>query len=306
MTMFKEMVMDIITTAKAEDEINSSIELVNEEQNALDKALARLESQDVDPLARANRDSELDSYNDKMLDVMAGYDSRYMNRNDWKVAYKFRYSRKPRQINSLADDARFDYLCQMAGVKSTKKAKASIKEYKSLPKASYLPQKPIASTTDYTPKYTSYQTVKVVGYKMYKKAIVLDVLQQNEIRPSFRYDELVENGYDRNSYHDIDSRNTDESKMMVQHIVFRYVPFDRFGKPNPYDGIKQLRDFLHSQKFIASQNFIKVKDALDLLVGYTVDIPNVIPYGYTQRNDFLTVYSVFGDFENFENEFINE
>ena len=81
------------------------------------------------------------------------------------------------------------------------------------------------------------------------------------------------------------------------------MPFTRTGKPNPYDGITQLRDFLKSQKFLVSQKPSNLKEALDFIVGYTIEFPTLYSFNYTRKSDLLTVFTVYGEFETFEREF---
>lgn len=261
------------------------------------------------------------------VNVLSGYESKFMDKNNFRFAHKT-YHKSQREDNSTEY---FDYLLASQGIEShTKERKvvketydfwftglqdklpwkkvakktepttATIKKHKSLPQNSYLKSLPTtSSTTDYNPTSTQTQSFKVVGYRIYKKAIVLDVVNAEKNRITKYYDEILEKGIDRNVYLDVDSRN----EGMISHLVFKYEPFGRDGKPNPYDGIKQLREFLHAQKFIASQGFVRIKEVLDFIIGYTLDFPNVIPYNYQPKSDLFTVYSVFGDFTDFEREF---
>ena len=137
---------------------------------------------------------------------------------------------------------------------------------------------------EFKPSLASTKGYRVAGYHFFQKAIVLDLVDAD--KESREY--LLRN---------------DESNEEIIHLVFRYMPFNRFGKPNKYDGITQLRSFLQSQKFIVSQHPTSLKDALNILVGYTVEFPQLYSYNFTSKSDLLTVYTVYGDFESFEREF---
>lgn len=162
------------------------------------------------------------------------------------------------------------------------------------------------SDKEFKPSLGNISTYKVVNYHFYKKAIVLDLVDADEIRTTYL------------------KRESQDDSPEIIHLVFRYMPFDRTGKPNRFDGITQLRDFLHSQKFIVSQNPASLRDALNILVGYTVNFPSFFSINLTgaddshiitkngehktfKRNrsnsDLMTVYSVYGDFTDYEREF---
>lgn len=164
----------------------------------------------------------------------------------------------------------------------------------------------VDASKEFKPSKQSFKSYTVQNYHFYNKAIVLELTDPDKEWVARQRRELTE-------------KNPE-----VIHLVFRYAPFTRTGKPNPYDGITQLRDFLKSQKFITSQMPSTLREALDLLVGYTVDFPSIFSYNYTGsdvaniitkdgkhikkstrtgKSDLLTVYSVFGDFTDFEVEF---
>lgn len=141
------------------------------------------------------------------------------------------------------------------------------------------------SNKEFKPSFGNISTYKVVNYHFYKKAIVLDLVDADEIRTTYL------------------KRESQDDSPEIIHLVFRYMPFDRTGKPNRFDGITQLRDFLHSQKFIVSQNPASLRDALNILVGYTVNFPSFFSINLTSKSDLMTVYSVYGDFTDYEREF---
>lgn len=299
MKNFKEMISEITANAMAEIEVNETINLVNEEQNALEKALARLESMDTDVLARAKEDANAVDGHTRYYDVMSGYDSQYMNRNDWRVARKIRNNSayNIRKENYEAEQkAKFEYDLVQAGVKKATIAK--IKKHKSLPNATYVKIDKKVYTKDYKPSNSSFETVRVVDYRIYHKAIVLEVASADAERITGYFDDMI-NEYNakRDVYFDVDTRN--ES---TYHVVFRYEPFDRFGKPNKYDGIMQLRNFLNQQKFITEQKPVRVGEYLEILKGNKVNLPLSMVYNYTEKSDKLTVYKVYGNFEEFDKE----
>jgi hypothetical protein len=164
------------------------------------------------------------------------------------------------------------------------KPTATIKAIKRLPKVHDF-KGFVDSSKEFKPSLKATSTYKVLNYRFYNKAIVLEVADVEKERTAYQNRELVE-------------KNSENI-----HLVFRYEPLTRTGKPNPYDGITQLRNFLHSQKFIVAQKPATVKEALDLLVGYTVDFPQIYSYNSTTKSDYLTVYSVFGDFSELDEQF---
>ena len=184
-------------------------------------------------------------------------------------------------------------------------ATASIKaSIKNLPQARQY-NTTVDASKEFKPSLKSTKGYRVAGYHFFQKAIVLDIVDAD--KESREY--LLRN---------------EENNEEIIHLVFRYMPFDRFGRRNKYDGIAQLRNFLQSQKFIVSQNPASLKDALNILVGYTVEFPSILSYNYAgaddshvtmkdgkkrifkrskSNSDLLTVYTVFGEFESFEREF---
>ena len=161
------------------------------------------------------------------------------------------------------------------------------KKVKALPKATYIPSKPTVTGKESKPN-ADVNTFKILDYKIYHKAIVL---------------EIVDADIERNEYIE---RKTHEENVLTQHLVFRYQPFTRAGKPNPYDGIMQLQNFLKGFKFITESKPSTIKEALEILKGYTVNLPNSMRYNFSKKSDNLTVYTVFGEFDEFESQFANE
>ena len=143
----------------------------------------------------------------------------------------------------------------------------------------------VDSTKEFKPTVATTKGYRVAGYHFYQKAIVLDLVDSDKESREYLL------------------RNESDSNEEIIHLVFRYMPFDRYGRPNKYDGITQLRTFLQSQKFIVSQKPASLKDALNILVGYTVEFPSIYSYNFTSKSDLLTVYTVYGEFESFEREF---
>lgn len=125
----------------------------------------------------------------------------------------------------------------------------------------------------------------VVSYRIFKKAVILEVLDPD---------------------HESDARQNrelPEKNPQTLHIVFKYEPLTKTGQINPYDGLTQLKSFLKKQKCVTTTEPTTLGDALQALVGNTVDFGVVYPYNYTTKSDNLTVFSVFGDFESFEEQF---
>lgn len=274
------------------------------------------------------------------INVLAGYESKYMDKNDYRFAHKLAH----KDSKVLANDEYFNYLAQSATgnadaqvrerkvvresydfdmtktvdklpwvKKSAKSAptKVAIKKIKSIPSATYVPAKPQVEERDieFTDEYT--RTYKVLNYHWYQKAIILDLADVNKEREAYQNRELAENN---------------EQPL---HLVFRYMPYLSNGQPNEKDGITQLRNFLLSQKFIVEQvtetdKFKFIRQALDVLVGYTVDMPTYDQYTFassdvahivtkngehkvlktkTGLSDISTAFTVFGDFDTFEEQF---
>jgi hypothetical protein len=132
---------------------------------------------------------------------------------------------------------------------------------------------------------SSLNYYSVVSYRIFKKAVILEVL---------------------NPDHESDARQNrelPEKNPQTLHIVFKYEPLTKTGQINPYDGLTQLKSFLKNQKCVTTTKPATLRDALESLVGNTVDFGVVYPYNYTTKSDQLTVFSVFGDFESFEEQF---
>jgi hypothetical protein len=163
-------------------------------------------------------------------------------------------------------------------------AKASIKaSIKSLPQAREF--KSVALNAEFKPQLGNITTYKVEGYKFYQKAIVIELVDADKIHDTY-----------------LRRESQDETPEII-HLVFRYMPFNKKGQPNPYDGITQLRNFLYSQKFIAEQNPSNIRQALDILTGNTVNFPSFYSLNLTSKSDLMTVFSVYGEFSDFEREF---
>lgn len=163
-------------------------------------------------------------------------------------------------------------------------AKATIKaSIKNLPTTKEY--KAVASNKEFKPSLGNIATYKVVTYRFYQKAIVLDLIDADKIHDTYL------------------RRESQEDSPEIIHLVFRYMPYNKKGQPNPYDGLTQLREFLHSQKFIVEQNPSNIKEALDMLTGQTVNFPSFFSLNLTSKSDLMTIYSVYGDFTDYEREF---
>jgi hypothetical protein len=321
---FREMVELMVATAKSELIVESALE-----ETQYHKAVDRLA--EMHELNKVHMAQENNTYRK----VMGGYDSRYMDRNDFRFASKVNFIDENRKGN----DEYFDYLLASQGIdesvrekkvvtssydfdlasiglewkKVAKKAtpsKASVRKVKgSLPTASYLPSQPSASTTQYNayeilrqedgkwiPVHTESATFyKVLGYKVYKQAVVIDYIPADEMTSSRYFDDAVlglqKEGIDH-------SRDDEEVNRIVSHLIFKYNPLKPNGKPNPYCGFTQLNRWLHSQKFITSQYPHTLGEALDILNGSVVCFPRTFAYNYTAKADSFSVFTVFGDIES--------
>lgn len=316
----------------------AQVELQAEERAEL--ALGKVQvHKDVDYLADMyNRMEKLNRDITRVKhDVENGFDS--LSSSDYRFAHKlsrknerlqdssyFDYllasqgvENKVREVKKVTESYDFDFtdtVDRLPWKKVAKKATpttAKVHKFeKALPQASYIPSKPSASTT----KYTSSQILKqdgktpiyspnfnfytVENYKVYKMAVVLDVKPVEDVQSKRWFDDLIlglqKEGIDK-------SRDEQENEQTFVHLVFRYQPLTITGKPNPYCGINQLKNWLKSQDFIQSQAPATLKDALEILKGSTVSIPNAMAFNYSKKSDNLTVYTVFGDFDHFTESF---
>lgn len=239
--------------------------------------------------------------------VMGGYDSKYMDRNDFKVAHKTRFASQARQQNN---EDLWDYTFARMGLKQDKKvltkaigygsykvagwevkkvsdkvSKASVRKVKALPKASYISsQKPVA-TREYFPKMRDMLTFKVVGYEIYRSAVVLHVQDADKLRDIYN------------------ERQTEELNPTLTHLVFRYKPLTESGQPNPYCGYTQLRSWLKTQKLVIETKSITLRDQLNAIKGEVVTLPRFASYNDTKSFDDIALFSVFNDFDLFDESF---
>lgn len=163
---------------------------------------------------------------------------------------------------------------------------ASIKVKNFSKKSTYIPT-PERVDIDYSTlkPNSSLNYYSVVSYRIFKKAVVLEVVNPDSENTAIQNRELPENNN------------------LPLHIVFRYEPLTKTGQINPYDGLTQLKSFLKKQKCVTTTKPATLRDALESLVGNTVDFGVVYPYNYTTKSDNLTVYSVFGEFDTIEEQF---
>ena len=178
--------------------------------------------------------------------------------------------------------------------------------------SSYIPSTPSASTTRYDNnkiygsddkeiKPTTSSVYHIVSYRVYRKAVILDIESTETSKVYRSYDEYLNNV----TPNDIDhSRDLENDNSPFVHLVFRYQPLTKSGKPNPYCGLEQLKTWLHTLKIVNDNAPATLKDALELLVDETVAIPFAPAYSYTSKADYLTVYTYAGDTEDLEREFV--
>lgn len=226
----------------------------------------------------------LDSASDRV------YSSASYTDNGKFYSSSYREMARERRLEQRWDDeeARWNQLIASAPTKSSpssKKQVAKVREVKKLPKATYITENK-ATLSDYKPSFTYFRDYVVADYHIYKRAVVL------ELQSDSREDYL--------------NRQTPETNKLSTYLVFRYEPFGKDGKPNPYDGLTQLKDFLKAQRFITTAEPATLKDALELLKDEKVSVPSAFEYNFTAKSDFLTVYTVFGDFDLLDIEFSKE
>ena len=287
MTTFKDMLTNITSEVIAEMQGTEVLETSIESRNYHSAIDRWCESHnDISEMQTENFKRSVASTKDMVLNSASYTDNDKFYSSSKSEMYRER--RLERKWNN--QDAYWSYLENCMKMDNSaptvdSKDKAVVKKMRSIPKASYLPSTPKASCKDYKPSLASTKAYTVEDYHFYKQAIVLDLIDADKVHDA------------------IQNRELPEKNPEIIHLVFRYAPLTRTGKHNPYDGITQLRNFLHSQKFITSQKPATVKDALNILVGYTVDFPQFFSYNNTSKADNLTVYSVFGDFSDFDIEF---
>lgn len=185
------------------------------------------------------------------------------------------------------------------------KFKKTRKTFKGIPEGTYIPETPQVSEVEYKPTLKDFNDYMVLDYTIYRYAVVIEVVDAYSVRSSYN------------------NRELEEKNQLTTKIVFRYQPWTVTGKPNPYDGFTQMKDWLKTLPCVTSTEPTTIKEALEALVGNVVNIPNVTPYNYagsdtshavikgevktfnrnTKTSDKLTVFSVFGDFDTFANEF---
>ena len=168
---------------------------------------------------------------------------------------------------------------------NSKKQVAKVRQVKKLPSATYIIEDK-RQVAEYNPRNDYSRDYVVVDYRVYRKAVVLELQTDN-----------------REAYL---NRQTPESNKLSTYLVFRYQPIGKDGKPNPYDGLTQLKDFFKAQKFITENNPSTLKQALELLKDELVTVPSAYEFNLTSKSDFLTVYTVFGDFDLLDIEFTKE
>ena len=178
--------------------------------------------------------------------------------------------------------------------------------------STYIPSTPSASTTKYDDKKiyssddeeikaTTSSVYHIVSYRVYRQAVILDIESTETSKVYRSYDEYLNNVTPNEIDH---SRDLEDDNEPFIHLVFRYQPLTRFGKPNPYCGLEQLKTWLHTLKIVNDNAPATLKDALELIVDETVAIPFAPAYSYTSKADYLTVYTYAGDTEDLEREFV--
>lgn len=318
MNNFKDFLTDLVSEISANMEGNAVLESALDSRNYHSAIDSWCESHnDINDYKSDDFQKIITASSDRAL---SGYDSRYMNRNDWRVAKKFSHSTSlsTRKDN---DDCKWDYLFASQGLERAKEAKVVTRQYNVMPekaskasvkksvivgKGSYIPtSKPATNKSfekDYRCKVGNLNTYRVVNAQFFTKAIVLEVESLDNKRATVRYDELSDYDMRRNEYFDIDSRNKGKNTF---HIVFTYKVLEN-GKEAEYSGVNQLRNWLKTQKFVMEQKPMKVRDAVEMLIGETISLPSAKMFDYSSDDDKKGVYTVYGNFDLIEDELKNE
>lgn len=305
---FTNIVSEVTAQVNAEPVLESALESRNY-HSAIDKWCES--HNDVASYKSDEFKKEISTSSDRAL---SGYDSRYMSRNDYRVAKKFQ---KSTSLSSRKDneECKWDYLFASQGLIQSKPtsvvtrqydvttkstSKASVKKGYKVGKGTYIPSTlPVPKKIEYTKPVNVGNTYKVIDYKIFQKAIVLEVASMDNKRVNGRFEEVNDN-YDnlRNSYFDIDNRNKDKNTF---HIVFTYQTLEN-GKEAEYSGVNQLRNWLKTQKFIMEQKPERIKDAVAMLKDEIITLPYASMFTYSKEDDKHYVYTVFGDFDTYEYE----
>ena len=254
-------------------------------------------------------DQMVDTYNQKVDNFSDGFKKDVTQTLD-RVLHDENYSqaRKRSRLENRwnAEDDYWNYLLSTAP-QTASKPKVNIKiKQKKLPKGSYIPAKPSKSTTTYD-RYNVYKKVNgkdvkintqsltnylVSDIREYKKALVLDLLPV-ETRASKRYyDDVVlqkeSNEVDR-------TRDKEELNALHTYYVFR-------DEQLTGDGIQQLKQFLHSQKFVEEQlpsTPITVREASKFLIGHVIGLPRAEFFNFSASTDNNYVF-ITNDIDTFD------
>jgi hypothetical protein len=291
MSEFKDMVQMMVASANEEMKVRELEEGVANEFNTSD-------------------------YHDVVLDRLQGLESMTKN--------QYRFTRKLRSNNERGcksnNECYWDYLTAQVQkmVEHSDRPKASIKmKDKKFAKASYIPSKPSASTTKFD-RYNIYapngkdkiynqnvSAFKVVDFKKFKKAVVLDIIPVDQKR-EYRSFEEAQN---LKMYTSDNSFDREEVNQLVTHLVFIYDP-NKDGSMNPNDGISQLVSFLTTQTFVMNQidksKPMKADEVLPLLVGEVINLPSARTHTFTKDCDNFYTFKVFEDYDLFAEQFLNK
>lgn len=316
MNNFKDFFTDLVSEVTANMngiEVHEDTMTTRNYHSAIDRMVESYN--DISSYKSEQMQKEISTSSDRAL---SGYDSRYMSRNDYRVAKKFQ---KSTSLSTRKDneDCKWDYLFASQGLTQSKPtsvvtrqydvttknpSKASVKKGYSVGKGTYIPSTPYIAkgTENYVPKYTSANTYKVVDYQILQRAIVLEVVSLDNRRVSGRFEEVADN-YDamRDMYFDVDTRNKDKNTFKVVFTSKRL----QNGQEDKYSGVYQLREWLKTQKFIMEQKPERIRDAVEMLVGEVITLPHASMFTYSEEDNFHNVYTVFGESDFIDDDFTN-
>lgn len=301
MTNFKEMVQMMVNEANAELDIIEVNRNVNREMDALEEALSKMESSELSTLDRnIERQAQEVSQHNNFRNIMAGYDNRYMSRNDWRVASKL----ANRNERNLDNADYFDYLAKQFGVQNVRERKvitesydfdfsksvdklpwkktskkdektvAKVKVLKSVPASTYIVEdKAVHNSTEKKFQNSTTESVIIKDFYIFKEMVILEVertfdINTRKYRREFRADHQQD---DQNFYY-----------------IFRYEPFKANGQPNPYCGFRQLMTLLKSIKAVIAAEPATLGDALRASIGSQVEMGDAPTYEYATSTTYAT------------------
>ena len=277
MLNFKEMLEDMVSEVQKEMAHEEYVEMATSDEYMANELLL--------------------SDNDKSLDILSGYDRKYISRNDYRVAHKIRNASTTQREN---EDAYFSYLFASAGyepqqkehrinasydfnmehiglpwVKKTSKSVAStaaIKKSKTgkRPASTYIVEDKKVYCKKFKPSLNT-DTVIVKDFYIFKEMVILEVERKFDVNTRIY----------RREYQAM--KTQDEVNF---HIVFRYEPVDEFGRPNENCGLRQLFNILHDVPAVMQADVHTLVDALRASIGCTLEVKDIPVFEYASETVF--------------------